>query len=106
MIKSVEKYAVIFKTKRSLPIPKEYLELNQKMVSLVETYGGYLGVDSVMNDDGKGISISYWNSLDELKKWKENLDHLTAQELGKKKWYDYYKVEVCKILREYEARKS
>ncbi|MDC1174103.1 antibiotic biosynthesis monooxygenase [Bacteriovoracaceae bacterium] len=96
-------FAVIFKTQRDLPIPNEYLEINKKMVQLVTEYGGYVSIDSVMNDTGKGISISYWKSLNDIKKWKENIEHLQAQESGKTKWYDYYKVEVCEIIREYEG---
>lgn len=98
----MKKYAVIFKTFRDLPIPEDYLQVNKRMVELVSTYGGYLGVDSVMNDEGKGISISYWDSLDDIKNWKKNSEHLLAQKRGISEWYKYYKVEICEILNEYE----
>ena len=99
----MKKYAVIFKTQRELPIPKEYLEINERMVELVESYGGFLDVDSVMNTDGKGISISYWNSLGAVKKWKANAEHLLAQKRGKSEWYRYFKVEICELIEEYEG---
>ncbi len=99
----MKKYAVIFKTLRDFPVPQEYLEINKRMVELVESYGGYLGVDSVMNSEGKGVSISYWNSLDDIKSWKNNAEHLVAQKRGKTEWYKYYRVEICEVLEEYEG---
>lgn len=99
----MKKYAVIFKTQRDLPVPKEYLEVNRRMVELLKNWKGYLGVDSVMNDQGKGVSISYWSCLDEIKNWKNNAEHLMAQSKGKAEWYKYYKVEICELLDEYEG---
>ena len=55
----MKKYAVIFKTKRELPIPSDYLEVNKRMVELVSQLPGYLGGESVSNTEGLGISISY-----------------------------------------------
>ena len=60
-------FAVIFKTKRELPIPSDYLEVNKRMVEIVSKLPGYLGGESVSNSDGFGISISYWSSLEAIK---------------------------------------
>ena len=44
------------------------------------------------------IAISYWDSLEDIKKWKQNSEHLIAQKLGTEKWYDNYSVEIVEIL--------
>ena len=96
-------YAVIFKTLRELPMPKEYQDMNAQMFKLAQQQEGFLGIDSVANDDGQGVSISYWSSLESIQTWQKNSEHLKAQALGKSTWYKYYKVEVCEILRSYEG---
>lgn len=49
------------------------------------------------------IAISYWPDEACIKAWKQQAEHLVAQQLGKEGWYKYYKVEVVKILRAYDG---
>lgn len=99
----MKKYAVIFKTFRDLPVPKEYIDINLKLQADVKAIDGFLGVESIGNDQGYGLSISYWNSLDSIKEWKAKALHLEAQKLGSQKFYKYYKVEVCEVINEYSG---
>jgi len=58
-----------------------------------------LGIDSARND--VGITVSYWKSLDAIKNWKQQSDHLEAQIKGKAEWYSWYDLKICKVEREY-----
>ncbi len=52
--------------------------------------------------DTIGITVSYWESLDAIKNWKQHTNHLLAQQKGQQDWYSWYKVRICKVEREYE----
>jgi heme-degrading monooxygenase HmoA len=71
----------------------------EKMVELASEQKGFLGVESA-RDNELGITVSYWESLDAIKKWKENSAHKVAQERGKKEWYKNFALRVCKVERE------
>ncbi len=92
-------YAVIFTSLRT-EIDEGYSEMSEKMIALAQEQPGFLGVESARNEIG--ITISYWESLEAIKTWKNNLDHLEAQNLGKKKWYKAYKTRIAKVERDYE----
>ena len=92
-------YAVIFTSLLSENI-KGYNEMASKMESLAKQQPGFLGIESAR--ENLGITVSYWKTLDDIKNWRANLDHLTAQKLGKEQWYQWYKVRICKMEREYE----
>jgi heme-degrading monooxygenase HmoA len=92
-------YAVIFTNKQTDNI-EGYNEMAEAMESLAQKQPGYLGFESARNE--LGIAISYWETLEDIKNWKANLDHLEAQVSGKNKWYSWYKVRICKVEREYE----
>lgn len=92
-------YAVIF-TNRQTDTVEGYGEMANAMEKLAQKQPGYLGFESARDD--LGIAISYWESLDDIKNWKANLTHLEAQNQGKKQWYAWYKVRICKVEREYE----
>jgi heme-degrading monooxygenase HmoA len=92
-------YAVIFTSIRTYG-DKDYSKMSKKMEALAKQQPGYLGIESAK--DVMGITVSYWKSLDAIKDWKENTDHLFAQSKGKSDWYSWYKVRICKVEREYE----
>ncbi|WP_297691225.1 antibiotic biosynthesis monooxygenase [uncultured Eudoraea sp.] len=96
-------YAVIFTSTRTSG-DKGYLQMAKQMEELAKNQPGYLGFESAK--DKIGISISYWKNLESISKWKSNLKHLAAQEMGKKEWYKWYKIRVCLVEREYEFTAS
>jgi Uncharacterized enzyme involved in biosynthesis of extracellular polysaccharides len=91
-------YAVIFTSERTEG-DNGYAEMAEEMVKLASEQPGFLGVESVR--DGLGITVSYWESLEAIKNWKQNERHLIAQKRGKTDWYARYKTRVCKVERDY-----
>jgi heme-degrading monooxygenase HmoA len=92
-------YAVIFTNLLTDEI-EGYSEMANRMEELAKLQPGYLGFESAREQ--LGVTISYWESLEAIKQWKENLDHLDAQQKGRKQWYSWYKTRICKVEREYE----
>ncbi len=95
-------YAVIFSSLRT-DVEEGYAEMAQRMLDLAAEQPGYLGNESVR--DGLGITISYWESLEAIKHWKMNTDHLLAQKKGRTDWYSAYKTRICKVERDYGFEK-
>ncbi len=91
-------YAVIFTSLRT-DIDEGYDKMAEKMVELAAQQQGYLGVESARNETG--ITVSYWKDLDSIKKWKQQTDHLLAQQLGRQKWYETYKTRISLVERDY-----
>ncbi|MAU17738.1 MAG: antibiotic biosynthesis monooxygenase [Muricauda sp.] len=95
-------YAVIFTSLRT-PDDDGYAEMAVEMEELARKQPGFLDFESAR--DGLGISISYWESLQDIANWKAQLDHREAQRKGIQQWYSWYKVRVCRVDREYEFNK-
>jgi len=94
-------YAVIFTSIKN-ENNEGYEEWDNRMFELVNEEAGYLGHESYRNADGKGVTISYWKDLESLSHWRNNPQHQQAQELGMQKWYEHYRIRVCKVERDYE----
>ena len=94
-------YAVIFSASRTAG-DNGYGETAQKMVSLAMSMPGYLGIES-SRDDSLGITVSYWATEADIARWKQQLDHLAAQEAGKSRWYEHYELRVAKVERAYSG---
>jgi len=91
-------YAVIFSSVRT-DDGEGYAEMAERMVELAAQQPGYLGIESARNE--VGITVSYWESLEAIRHWKANAEHLLAQKLGRDKWYSAYKTRVCRVERDY-----
>jgi heme-degrading monooxygenase HmoA len=93
-------YAVVFSSQR-VEGDDGYDKMAQRMVELAATQPGFLGVESVRGADGFGITVSYWASAEAIASWKANIEHLAAQEMGKRIWYAHYELRVAKVERAY-----
>lgn len=94
-------YAVIFTTLQTNNV-EGYSEMAESMEQLAREQPGFIDFEHAREE--LGISISYWNSIEAITNWKANLEHLKAQKMGKDQWYQWYKVRVCKVEREYEFK--
>ncbi len=95
-------YAVIF-TSLKTDAEEGYITMSDRMVELAMQQPGYLGHESAR--DGIGITVSYWQSLDSIKQWKLNTEHLFAQQQGRQQWYSHYKTRICLVERDYGFEK-
>ena len=95
-------YAVIF-TSQQTADTQGYGEMADAMEQLAKQQPGYIGMEHAR--DNLAITISYWETLEDIARWKEHLDHLQAQKMGRERWYQWYKTRICKVEREYEFHK-
>ena len=91
-------YAVIFTSHRTEG-DKGYAVMADKMVGLAAVQPGFLGIESARED--VGITVSYWTSMEAIKNWKQNAEHLAAQKMGHTHWYADFRVRIGKVETEY-----
>jgi heme-degrading monooxygenase HmoA len=90
-------YAVVFTSLRTDDDNDGYAATAERMVQLASEQPGFLGVESARGADGVGITVSYWDSLESIRNWREQAEHRLAQRDGKAKWYAKYCLRVCRV---------
>jgi len=93
-------YAVVFTSVRT-DVEEGYAEMAAAMAELAARQPGYLGIESAR--EGLGITVSYWRDLEAIAAWKQVVDHVAAQRLGRERWYAAYRVRVARVERDYGA---
>ncbi len=91
-------YAVIFSSLRT-PDDQGYEEMANWMVALASQQPGFLGIESARGQDRFGITVSYWESEEAIKAWRQHLEHKQAQILGIDKWYEHFEIRVTRVER-------
>ncbi|ENQ3108075.1 Heme-degrading monooxygenase HmoA [Bacillus sp. 491mf] len=98
-------YAVIFTSQLSSETD-DYEIVADEMVKLAAEQPGFIDVESVRNETGFGITISYWESLEAIKQWKEHAAHTIARKRGREQWYEQFHTRICLVEREYRITKG
>ena len=92
-------YAVVFASERT-DGDNGYDVMASKMDELASQQKGFLGVESARDSD-LGITVSYWETIEDIGAWKANAAHQIAQQRGKEEWYSRFSLRVCKVERDY-----
>lgn len=93
-------YAVIFVSERRERDEDAYDATAARMVELAGRQPGYLGHDSARSRIG--ITVSYWADLDAVSAWRRQLEHVVAQDRGRRDWYRRYSIRVARVDRAYD----
>lgn len=98
--------AVIFVNQRTGADDVGYQAAAAAMDTLAAAQDGYCGIDTVRNDAGAGITISYWASEDSAKAWRDHPEHTAIRDAGRNRWYADYSLHVTSISRSYDWTKA
>lgn len=91
-------YAVIFTSRRTAADPDGYEAAAERMLELASQQPGFLGVESARGEDGVGITVSYWESLDAVRAWGRHAEHLAAQAAGRDRWYEAFRLRIARVV--------
>ena len=94
-------YAVVFTSLRTDRDDEGYAVTAARMVELAAAQPGFLGLESARGADGVGITVSYWESREAIRRWRDHAEHLLAQRDGRAKWYARFRLRVCRVEDEY-----
>jgi heme-degrading monooxygenase HmoA len=93
-------YAVIFTSTRT-DGDHGYGDRADEMLELAAKQPGYLGVDSVRDATGLGVTVSYWRDEESIAAWRDNARHARTRADGRAEWYEEFRVHVARVERSY-----
>ena len=101
-------FAVIFCSRRTHhdADADAYAEASAHMLDLAARQPGFLGVDSVRDARGCGITVSYWDSEAAIAAWKRHAEHAATRAAGRTRWYEAYELRVARVERAYGWRRA
>jgi heme-degrading monooxygenase HmoA len=93
--------AVVFVSQRTADDEAGYSAAAAEMEALAATQPGYRGIESVRGSDNVGVTISYWADEASAVAWRGNADHARIRDLGRARWYQWYRLYVTEVRRDY-----
>ena len=99
----VGQVVVLFKTHaRPGADEKEIEKLDRKMYRIVSRMPGFISLKAHTDEDGEEVGVVRFKSEEALAEWRNHPEHRAAQRRGRREFYDYVWVQVCKVIRDYD----
>lgn len=98
---------VLFKTQTRADIDAaEYQKASERMHALASRIPGFISLKGYSSEDGESFAIVRFESEEALEAWRNHPEHVAVQRRAREEFYEYYWVQVCKSVREYEWRRE
>ncbi len=94
-------YAVIFSSQRNATGEADYAAAAERMFDLVQQQPGFLGAESTRDAGGFGITVAYFDSEENIKRWRNHTEHAAVRERGRREWYEHFELRVARVERAY-----
>ena len=96
-------FVVIFEVRFNPNSQARYLEIAQSLREEVEKIEGFISIErfSSLTNEGKLLSVSYWESEAAIEQWREQSNHRTAQQEGRQSLFSDYRIRVATVVRDY-----
>jgi len=95
-----ELVVTIFRSRLKADAGGEYFTLAEEMEQLARSMPGFVEFKTFVADDGERLSLVGFDSAAAQEAWRRHPRHRVAQQLGRERFYDYYRIQVCMLLSE------
>lgn len=91
---------ILFRSRLTAEAGDDYEQMAGEMLSTARDMPGFIEFKSFKAEDDERISIAWWQDHETLAAWRNHSRHRIAQQTGRAKWCEYYRIEVADVLRE------
>jgi heme-degrading monooxygenase HmoA len=98
-----DKVIVIFEVKPKKEGMDDCLKHAANLKSELSKMDGFISSErfSSLNEDGKLLSLSVWESEEAAAKWRNQIAHRQSQKAGHDSLFEKYHITVASVMREY-----
>ena len=90
---------IAFRSKLTGAAGDDYGAMSAAMEKHARSFPGFVDVKAFTAADGERLTLVWWQDEQTLEAWANDVKHGAAKAVGRAKWYDYYKIDVARIVR-------
>jgi len=91
---------ILFRSRLTKAAGADYASMDAALAESVKNKRGFIEAKSFTAADGERLTVVWWQDRETLELWRKDQRHMEAQTTGRKKWYQYYKMEVAEVFRQ------
>lgn len=91
----------VFRARRTeVGLGDEYAAALKRMEELATRMPGYIAHKPYVAADGERLTLFEWESAETVRAWATHPEHLATKQLGRDRFYEEYRLQVCEVVRE------
>ena len=90
---------ILFRSRLTAAAGADYAAMDAELDKLVRDQPGFIDVKSFTAADGERLTLVWWKDRETLLQWRNLPRPREAQQTGRARWYEYYKMEVAEVFR-------
>lgn len=94
-------HVAIFRYCRNGEDAAGYDDARRDMFELARLQPGFLGMESIGDTDGDGVTLSYWTDEASIRAWRARDERGIIREKDRRGWYDQYVLQIARVERAY-----
>jgi heme-degrading monooxygenase HmoA len=91
---------ILFRSKLTATAGDDYAQMAAEMDEHARTFDGFIDVKAYTAADGERLTVVWWRDEASLAIWRNDVRHRLAQQTGRARWYEYYKMDVAEVVRQ------
>jgi heme-degrading monooxygenase HmoA len=91
---------VLFRSRLTEAAGADYARMDAELAESVKNKPGFIEAKSFAASDGERLTLVWWQDRETLQLWRKDQRHREAQIIGRRKWYQYYKLDVAEVFRQ------
>ena len=101
--RNMEKIMVAFEVTPKREGKEDYLRLGAALKEELLKMPGFISVErfASLNEEGKLLSLSFWENEDAATAWRNQVNHRVSQRKGYESLFESYRISVGKVVRVY-----
>ena len=101
-------YGVIFEVEITDGKKEQYLQIAAMLKEQLVKMPGFISIERFQSlvNEGKFLSLSFWEDEKSLLNWKKNIDHMAAQKKGRESIFKDYRIRIVEVKRDYTMETS
>jgi heme-degrading monooxygenase HmoA len=97
---------VVFRSRLRKEALEEFTPTAQRMLELASAMPGFVSYKVFASEDGERLSLIEFDSEEHEQAWRDHPEHRAAQRLGRERFYEEYRLQVCRTVRDYGFRRE
>ena len=92
---------VVFRARRTeAGLGDESATALKRMEELATRMPGYIAHKPYVAEDGERLTLFEWESAETLRGWATHQEHVATKQLGRDRFYEEYRLQICEVVRE------
>jgi heme-degrading monooxygenase HmoA len=95
--------AVIFEVTPTAEGKDSYFDIASTLKSQLTEIDGFISVERFqsLSNTNSFLSLSFWRDEEAVKQWRNTAEHRYAQQQGRNKLFENYRIRVAEVVRDY-----